>query len=166
MISYIRKPTSLDLKKTEIGTANISAVSTNIVMRAVTGFLCDIFGPRRALALLLFSTCPAIFGMLFVQNANGFIACRALIGVGLATFVTSQVWCSQMFNKKIVGLANATSAGWGNLGGGVTNLAMPLIFMGILSSAKGTGPEREDFSWRLCYIMPLMMHIIGGCAAL
>ena len=67
--------------------SNIAAVSTNIVMRATTGFLCDILGPRRALAFLLFVTCPAILGMQWVNNADGFIACRAMIGIALATFV-------------------------------------------------------------------------------
>ena len=92
-------------------------------------------GPRRALACLLFVTCPPIIGIMFVpkfvddpNTADAWIACRSFIGIGLATFVTSQVWCAQMFNKKVVGIVNATSAGWGNLGGGVTNLTMPLIF--------------------------------------
>ena len=40
----------------------------------------------------------------------------AFIGCGLATFVTSQVWCTQMYSKSVVGLANATAGGWGNLG--------------------------------------------------
>ena len=42
----------------------------------------------------------------------------------------AQVWCTQQFSKKIVGLANATAGGWGNLGGGVTNLTMVFIFQG------------------------------------
>jgi nitrate/nitrite transporter NarK len=167
MIMYIRKPSSLGLTKPQIGTANISAVSTNIVMRATTGFLCDILGPRRALAFLLFVTCPAILGMQWVNNADGFIACRAMIGIALATFVTSQVWCSQMFNKSIVGLANATSAGWGNLGGGVTNLLMPFIFDAMYANGKDPDPlVNEDRAWRNAYLVPLAMHFVGGCAAL
>ena len=53
---------------------------------------------------------------------TGFIVCRCLIGFSLAAFVCSQTWCAQMFSRSIIGVANATAAGWGNLGGGITNL--------------------------------------------
>jgi nitrate/nitrite transporter NarK len=33
-----------------------------------------------------------------------------------------------MFNVRIVGTANAISAGWGNAGGGACHLIMPLIY--------------------------------------
>jgi NNP family nitrate/nitrite transporter-like MFS transporter len=163
---YMKKETSLNLKKTDIGTGNILAVSSNIVMRAVTGFLCDMIGPRRAVAFLLLVTCPALVGMMFVQDAAGWIGCRAIIGFSLATFVCSQTWMSQMYNKSVVGIANATSAGWGNLGGGVTALLMPLIFLGFYGSLSGSSAEKEDMAWRLCYIVPLCMHIVGAAGAL
>jgi len=174
LMAYMKKESSLNLTKAQIGTGNICAVSSNIVMRAVTGFLCDILGPRKALSALLFVTCPPIIGMMFVpkfsedeNTAQAWIACRSFIGIGLATFVTSQVWCSQMFNKSVVGLVNATSAGWGNLGGGVTNLVMPFIFLGFYNSSQAdTTEEKEDQAWRLCYIVPLLMHFLGGCFAL
>ena len=166
LMAYMKKASSLNLSKKQIGQGNIAAVSTNIVMRAITGFICDILGPRKALSFLLFITCPAIVGMMFVEDANSWIACRALIGIGLATFVTSQVWCTQMFNKSVVGLANATSAGWGNLGGGVTNLLMPYFFLAFYGTVSGTSLEKEDKAWRLCYLVPLAMHLIGAVAAL
>jgi len=173
LMAYMKKKTSLNMVKSQIGEGNISAVSTNIVMRVVTGFLCDMLGPRRALSFLLLITCPPILGMYFVTDATGWIACRAFIGIGLATFVTSQVWCSQMFAKSVVGLVNATSAGWGNLGGGVTNLVMPYIFLGFYSAVEGTATEdktasqdKEDKAWRLCFLIPLAMHFIGGLGAL
>jgi len=166
LMAYMKKASSLNLSKKQIGQGNIAAVSTNIVMRAITGFICDILGPRKALSFLLFITCPAIVGMMFVEDANSWIACRALIGIGLATFVTSQVWCTQMFNKSVVGLANATSAGWGNLGGGVTNLLMPYFFLAFYGTVSGTSLEKEDKAWRLCYLVPLAMHLIGAVGAL
>ena len=166
LMVYMKKETSLNLSKSEIGTGNILAVSANIVARFCTGIICDMLGPRRGVTFLLWITTPAIFGIMFVQNAAGWIACRCIIGLSLATFVCSQVWCSQMYAKSVVGIANATSAGWGNLGGGVTNLLMPYIFLGFYNAVSGTSAEKEDLSWRLCYLVPLAMHISGGLFAL
>ena len=163
---YMKKETSLNLSKSEIGTGNILAVAANIVARFCTGIICDMLGPRRGMTFLLWVTTPAILGIMFVQNAAGWIACRCVIGLSLATFVCSQVWCSQMYAKSVVGIANATSAGWGNLGGGVTNLLMPYIFLGFYGAVSGTSAEKEDLSWRLCYLVPLAMHISGGLFAL
>jgi len=168
LMAYMEKPTSLNLMGSpgSIGTGNILSLAGNIVMRAVIGFVCDLIGPRKGLAFLLLVTSPGIFGMMFVTTPAAWIGCRAIIGFGLATFVTCQVWCSQMYNKSVVGIVNATSAGWGNLGGGVTNLVMPLIFLGMFSAVKGTPEEREDRAWRLCYIVPLCMHVGGAFFAL
>merc|ERR1712054_686338 len=129
------------------------------------------------MSFLLLITIFPIFGMMFVTNGTGWIVCRACIGIALATFVTCQVWNSQMYAKKVVGFANATAAGWGNLGGGVTNLVMPFVFMGIynsLSCPEGT-PEvekwgcnlvREDRAWRLAFLLPLALHLVGGIGVL
>ena len=208
LMVYMKKKTSLNLTKPQIGTGNILAVAANIVARFCTGcaahpaahpapdplavarspcsapaaspfspaahadpaacrsIICDILGPRRGVTFLLWVTTPAIFGIMFVQNAAGWIACRCIIGLSLATFVCSQVWCSQMYAKSVVGIANATSAGWGNLGGGVTNLLMPYIFLGFYGAVSGSSAEKEDLAWRLCYLVPLAMHISGGLFAL
>ena len=48
-------------------------------------------------------------------------------GIG-AAFVITQYHTTVMFAPNVVGQANATSAGWGNLGGGVTQFVMPLLF--------------------------------------
>ena len=126
------------------------------------GVICDKFGARKGLGFLLLGVVPALIAMMFVQTPWLFILLRCIIGFSLATFVACQTWCSQMFNKKVVGIANATAAGWGNLGGGITNLTMPFVFdlfMGF------TGNNR-NLSWRLSYIVPTILHIMGGLAVL
>jgi NNP family nitrate/nitrite transporter-like MFS transporter len=45
-----------------------------------------------------------------------------------ASFVVTQFHTSVMFAPNCVGTANATAAGWGNLGGGVTQIVMPLVY--------------------------------------
>ena len=58
---------------------------------------------------------------------------RFCIGAGGAAFVVTQYWTTTMFANNIVGTANATTAGWGNLGGGVTQMliANPDLSRGV-----------------------------------
>jgi NNP family nitrate/nitrite transporter-like MFS transporter len=54
-----------------------------------------------------------------------------------------------MFAPNVVGTANATAAGWGNMGGGVTLIVMPLIF----GAFTALGFVNSD-AWRLSMIIP------------
>jgi len=157
LMAFIKKEDSLNLSKDDIVNSAVASVAGTIGMRLITGWLCEKLGARKAFAFILLLAVPGIIGIAFTQNAAGFIACRFLIGLGLATFVACQVWCSQLFAKSVVGAANATAGGWGNLGGGITNLAMPFIMLGFLNATD----EDEDLSWRLCYIVPLVMHLVA-----
>ena len=71
-----------------------------------------------------------------------------------------QVWCTQQFSKKIVGLANATAGGWGNLGGGVTNLTMVFIFQGAPPPPRP--PPRPRPCTRPAHSLPA--HCPAPCA--
>ena len=64
-----------------------------------------------------------------------------------------------MFAANIKGTANAVAGGWGNLGGGITNIVMPLIFAGIV----GLGYTKGE-AWRLAMIVPGTLLLI--CAVL
>merc|ERR1711998_241848 len=98
------------------------------------------------------------------QGAAMFTLGRIIIGLSLATFVTCQVWCSQMFGKDIVGVVNATAGGWGNLGGGITILVMPQVMEIFISMTEGSMSPKEsiDTSWRLCMIVPLVLHMLSA----
>lgn len=61
-----------------------------------------------------------------------------------------------MFAPNIVGTANATAAGWGNLGGGVTQVFMVVI---LFNPFKDAGME-PDKAWRVAMIVPGAMFLI------
>merc|ERR1719182_527963 len=117
-------------------------------MRLITGWLCEKLGARKAFVFILMLAVPGIIGIAFTTNAAGFIFCRFLIGLGLATFVACQVWCSQMFSKSVVGAANATAGGWGNLGGGITVLTVPLILHVAGAFFAYTGRDLPDGNYK------------------
>jgi NNP family nitrate/nitrite transporter-like MFS transporter len=64
-----------------------------------------------------------------------------------------------MFSQSVVGTANAVTAGWGNLGGGVTQWVMPLLFGALV----GFGADKF-LSWRLAMIVPGVLMLCTGIA--
>ena len=155
---YYKRPIDkggLALKGPQLKLAGNLAVTGTILMRVGAGTLCDQFGARMTFIFLLLIGIPGMFMFAFAQGYALFLLGRIIIGLSLATFVTCQVWCSQFFDRSIVGKVNATAGGWGNLGGGITLLTMPYImefFLSITGSNIGT-------SWRLCMIVPIIMHL-------
>ena len=111
----------------------VLAVTGTIFARLILGNLCDKFGPRLCYVFLLFFCSIPLFYLYFVDTYVGFAVCRFFIGFVGASFVITQYHTSQMFDDNCVGIANATSAGWGNLGGGANRLLMPIIGGVIIS---------------------------------
>ena len=111
----------------------ILAVTGTVFARLLIGKLCDKYGPRICYTwLLMLGAIPVILCGL-VQTPLQFLICRLFIGFIGASFVITQVHTSLMFASNVVGTANATSAGWGNLGGGANRLGMPLIAAAVVS---------------------------------
>ncbi|GAB4819716.1 hypothetical protein N2152v2_006762 [Parachlorella kessleri] len=151
---------NLSLTKPDISGASIAAVTGAVFSRITMGAVCDSFGPRYGHGVLQLLTSSATFGMAAVSNSSGFIACRMLIGFSLATFVACQFWCSTMFNARIVGTANAVAAGWGNMGGGATQLVMPYL----LAAIEHVQPR--FIAWRVAFLIPGWCQIIIGLVVL
>ena len=96
-------------------------------------------------------------GIGFAHSYETFLLFRLAIGAIGAAFVITQYHTSVMFAPNCVGTANATSAGWGNLGGGVTQMIMPLIF------AAFVGLGYSDFwSWRLSMVVAGIVCMFTG----
>ncbi|WP_019990602.1 NarK family nitrate/nitrite MFS transporter [Rudanella lutea] len=139
----------LDLTKGQIGNIIIASVAVTVVARVIIGKLCDTWGPRKTYTALLVLCSVPVMAVGLAHSYESFLLFRLAIGIIGASFVITQYHTSVMFDKNIVGTANAVAGGWGNLGGGITNMVMPLIFAGFV----GLG-YLPTSAWRLAMIVP------------
>merc|ERR1719195_1871362 len=137
-------------------TSGIASVGITIAVRVMLGTLLERFGPVNVQSGLL------LFGSIWMFAAAGisaewnFILIRMMIGCAGATFVTNQFWCSLMFAPNVVGTANATAAGWGNLGGGVTQIFMIAVLFNPFVAA---GMD-EGTAWRVAMQVPAIAFLL------
>ncbi len=139
----------LMLTQVQIGNTIIASVAITVLVRILIGPLCDRIGARKAYTWLLILGSIPVMGIGLAQDYHTFLLFRLAIGAIGAGFVITQYHTSVMFAPNCVGTANATTAGWGNLGGGVTQMVMPLIFTAVLSFGVN-----EFLGWRLAMIIP------------
>ena len=149
----------LKLTKAQIGNTVIASVLFTIFARFLTGWLCDRFGPRRTYAALLILGAFPVAGIGLAHSYQSFLIFRLVIGLIGASFVVTQYHTSVMFAPRVVGTANAITAGWGNLGGGVTQWLMPLLFGTIV----GLGVDKF-MGWRLAMSIPGVLMLFTGLA--
>jgi len=151
----------LKLSKDQEASSNIAAVSSTILFRILVGPLTDRIGPKRVMGLLLMLGAIPIGLSGLVTTFDGLIAVRIFIGILGATFVPCQAWTTHMFNRNIVGSANALAGGWGNMGGGLTYILMPLVFGGLVGSGLS-----NHVAWRVAMVIPACLCFIVGISCL
>ncbi|MBO9620371.1 MAG: MFS transporter [Niabella sp.] len=148
---------NLHLTKSQIGNIVIASVSGTIIARLVIGRLCDTWGPRKTYTTLLLIGAIPVMCVGLAKDYNSFLLFRLAISVIGASFVITQFHTSMMFAPDIKGTANAVAGGWGNLGGGVTNMVMPLVFAAIV----GLGYTQAE-AWRYAMILPGVLMLIAA----
>jgi MFS transporter, NNP family, nitrate/nitrite transporter len=149
----------LHLTKEQIGNSIIASVAITVVARLLIGWLCDRMGPRRVYTWMLILGSLPVMGVGLAHDYTSFLMFRLAIGAIGASFVITQFHTSLMFAPNVVGTANAAAAGWGNLGGGVTQMVMPLLFAAFLSLGL-----RSWWSWRLAMVVPGVALFLTGIA--
>lgn len=147
----------LNLTQAQVGNIIVASVAITIFARLLFGWLCDKIGPRLCYSILLFAGSIPVMLIGFSNSYESFLLFRLAIGVLGASFVITQFHTSVMFAPNVVGTANATVAGWGNMGGGVTLMVMPLIAAAFV--ATGMLPET---AWRWAMVVPgVALFILG-----
>ena len=149
----------LELSKAQVGNTVIASVAITVVARLAIGWLSERMGPWRAYTWLLILGSLPVMGIGLSQNYETFLLFRLAIGVIGASFVVTQYHTSVMFAPNIVGTANATTAGWGNLGGGVTQIVMPLMLTAIVTFGVS-----EAVGWRIAMVVPGVALLLAGIA--
>ena len=148
----------LELTKSQVGWSIIASVAVTVFARIFIGWLCDRIGPRLSYTFLLVFGAFPVAGIGLANSFETFLFFRLLIGIIGASFVITQYHTSVMFAPNVVGTANATSAGWGNLGGGVTQIVMPLIFSGFVIGFGFTDAQ----AWRMSMVaVGVVIFLIG-----
>ena len=149
----------LGLTKTQVGNTIIASVAITLFARPVIGWLCDRYGPRLTYTGLLTLGSIPVMCIGLAQSYEAFLLFRLAIGVIGAAFVITQYHVSVMFAPNVVGTANATTAGWGNLGGGVTQMVMPLVFAAVMMLGAD-----KFLGWRVAMIIPGASLFLMGIA--
>ena len=143
----------------QIADINIAAVAITILVRLLVGPLCDRFGPRKTYTGLLALGSIPVLGVAAAQSYESFLLFRLGIGAVGASFVITQYHTSVMFSPRVVGTANAASAGWGNSGGGVAQALMPLLMGAVIMAGVS-----ETMGWRVALVVPGIAMLVTAVA--
>lgn len=158
LMSIIRD--EFQLTRDQVGWCIIGSVAITFFARLFIGWLCDQVGPRLAYSGLLVVGSLPVMLIGLADDYLTFLLFRIAIGVIGASFVVTQYHTSVMFAPQCVGTANATAAGWGNLGGGVTQMVIPLMFAGFMSLLGFTSAG----AWRASLFVAGLVCALMGIA--
>jgi NNP family nitrate/nitrite transporter-like MFS transporter len=157
LLPQIKK--DLNLSSQDIWTTNICAVAFDIVMRFVFGAVCDKFGARVPMGFVLMAASIPTACIGLVNSLTGLICIRLFIGLAGSTFVMCQCWTTRMFTKELVGVANGLVGGWGNVGGGATQLVMGTALFPLFVKLHDGD---KTMAWRTVTIVPAVVAFLTG----
>ena len=150
---------TLNLTKQQIWESSITNDLTAIFMRVIMGPVCDNYGARIPMAIVLVTASIPTAMLGLVNSSGGLSLIRFFIGIAGSSFVMSQFWPSRMFSREISGTANGIVGGWGNLGGAAAQLLIGRILFPAFTNVFDGDSEK---SWRLVCVFPAAIAFIWG----
>uniref|UniRef100_A0A7S2UFY0 Major facilitator superfamily (MFS) profile domain-containing protein n=1 Tax=Attheya septentrionalis TaxID=420275 RepID=A0A7S2UFY0_9STRA len=162
LLSEIRH--DLDLSTKEVWTSSICSDVTTIITRFLVGSLCDKYGARIPMGVvLMLSAIPAACTGL-VNSALGLSFQRLFLGIAGSSFVMAQYWPTCMFVNETAGTVNGLVGGWGNLGGAFTQVLMGTLLFPFFRDYVYDGDS--EMSWRTICIIPAFFAFVWGLIVL
>jgi NNP family nitrate/nitrite transporter-like MFS transporter len=154
---------TLELSRKDLWISTMCSDVATVVARFIVGPMCDRYGARIPMAIVLCMTSipTALTGT--VHSLTGLCGIRFFMGIAGSSFVMAQYWTSRMFTRDIIGTANSIVAGWGNLGGGVAQLVMGAALFPLFRYVFDDDAEK---SWRLIYVFPAVVAVCVGIVIL
>ena len=134
--------------------------ATAIIMRILIGPICDAYGARIPMAVVLCLAAIPTACLGLVNSAVGLAVIRFFIGIAGSSFVMAQVWPSRMFSREIAGTANGLVGGWGNLGGAFTQAFVGSFLFPLFRDKVYAGNSEK--AWRTVCIIPAAMAFAWG----
>lgn len=141
--------------KATINNANIASVLFDVFTRFMLGGVVERLGPVMTDVVLLTWGAIVVGASASITSGTGLIIVRFFVSALGSTFVVNQFWNSILFAPNVIGTANATAGGWGNLGGGLTQTLMPLVYR-FWHDAAGFSLSA---SWRLAMAVPATIFL-------
>lgn len=149
---------TLKLTKKQIWNSSITNDCAAIFMRVIMGPICDNYGARWPMAIVLVVAAIPTSMLGLVNSSAGLCLLRFFIGIAGSSFVMSQYWPLSMFSTEIAGTASGIVGGWGNLGGAWTQVFMGSILFPAFRDYYGSSEK----SWRTICVIPAAMAFVWG----
>eukprot|EP01084_Bolivina_argentea_P294501 506725_1 len=120
---------SEDIKLTlpEHRLASSLSITSTFIFHWIIAYLCPLFESRKTYIIVLFCSMITLIALAVIQSSVGYIICHIFLGIAGTSYTVSEYHITRLFEGKILGSAQAITAGFGNFGGGVVNFIAPMI---------------------------------------
>ena len=152
----------IGLSDTEKSYGKICLSLSTVFFRIIIGDLLDKLGSRYCYILVAILSLIPVCLLSFCNSAIMYIILNFFIGIVGASFVVTQYHTTQFFVDRLIGLANATSAGWGNWGGGCAAIFMPFLATELETSFGSSYWRAITFGSGLLLLLPIILYYYFG----